>query len=257
MVPAAAVASIHGLMSSRSRSRCVFGLLSLLVACQGSPLPEPAAIDGTLVLIVTGPRQEPLSKEDSGKIFAGHFANMERLAKEGRLLVAGPFGKQKTDPKLRGLFVFDAKERTVAQALAETDPGFQAGVFAFEYHTLRTAAPLREFLAAEMAAQEEIAKSGRKPAPGEFGRPFVLLRAANGPAALRALAGRPGVAMTATLDGGEAFAVLVADDLAAAQALIGPFAAELGEVRLDEWFASRRLAELPTLGLPANGGRRD
>jgi uncharacterized protein YciI len=233
-------------MSRRHLRRVSSALLLLLAACQAAP-PTQTPIAGTLVLIKTGPRKEPLSKDDSAKVFAGHFANMERLAKEGRLLVAGPFGKQKTDPALRGLFVFDTADRAVAQALAETDPGFQAGVFQFEYHGLQTGAPLREFLAAEMAAQDEIVKSGRKPAPGEFGRPFVLLRAANGEAALRALAGRPGVALTATLAAGEAFAVLVVDDRAAAEALIAPFAADLGDVRLDEWFASRRLADLPTL----------
>lgn len=199
------------------------------------------------MLIKTGPNREPLTKEAQAEVFAGHFANMERLAKEGRLLVAGPFGKQRTDPALRGIFVLATADRSEAKALAETDPGFQAGVFAFEFHDLRTAAPLREFLRDELAAQQEIEKSGRKPAPGESVRPFVLLRAANGAAAQQALGALPGVAMVAALDGSRAFAVLVADGLDAARSMLVPVAAGLGDVQLDEWYASRRLADLPAL----------
>jgi len=53
--------------------------------------------------------------------------------------------------------------------------------------------------------------------------------------------------MVASLDGEKAWAVLVADDLAAAQALLAPVAPQLGPAELDEWFASRRVAELPRL----------
>jgi uncharacterized protein YciI len=65
-------------------------------------------------------------------MFAGHFANMERLAKEGKLALAGPFAK---DPDgWRGLFVFAVKDIDEAKALTETDPAVASGEMVAEYH---------------------------------------------------------------------------------------------------------------------------
>src|SRR5690606_40346340 len=56
-----------------------------------------------LVVLKTGPT--PVTDAEARKaMFAGHFANMERLSESGKLVVAGPFSK---DPDgWRGLFVF-------------------------------------------------------------------------------------------------------------------------------------------------------
>jgi uncharacterized protein YciI len=65
-------------------------------------------------------------------MFAGHFANMERLAKEGKLVLAGPFAK---DPDgWRGLFVFAVNGIAAAKALTETDPVIANGEMVAEYH---------------------------------------------------------------------------------------------------------------------------
>ena len=56
-----------------------------------------------LVILKSGPARVP-DGEARKAMFAGHFANMERLSKAGKLVLAGPFEK---DPAgWRGLFVF-------------------------------------------------------------------------------------------------------------------------------------------------------
>lgn len=212
--------------------------------CESAPEPGPT-LSCTLVLLKTGPRAEPLNAAEQKEVFGGHFANMQRLAREGHLLLAGPYGKEKTDASLRGLFVLDTAEQQRAKALAETDPGFQAGVFAFEFHVLETEAPLRAFLAAELAVQDEAERAGRKLQPGEGGRMYTLLTADDGDAAAAALAGNPAVLLFARLDRKRAFAVLDAKDLEQARTVLAPVAARLGNHGLDAWFASGGLADLP------------
>ena len=84
-----------------------------------------------LVILKTGPTRMPDgAKRDA--MFAGHFANMERLAKEGKLALAGPFAK---DPDgWRGLFVFAVESIDEAKALAATDPVIVNGEMVAEYH---------------------------------------------------------------------------------------------------------------------------
>ncbi len=222
-------------------------LASFLAACGGAPPPAaaPAPFDCTLVLLKTGPRKEPLTAEQRKEVFGGHFANMQRLAREGSLLLAGPFGKTKSDPALRGLFVLATGDAGRARELAETDPGFAAGVFAFDFHALSTGARLREQLAAELAAEDAAAAAGKTPPLGETIRGYVLLTADDGTKALGALDGHPGVLMAARLDSTKALVVLDAADIAAANALLEPLAERLGKFQLDEWATSKLLVELP------------
>lgn len=216
-----------------------------MVACQASPSPS-AEQDLTLVFLKTGPRTD-LAGEEQQKVFAGHFANMNRLAREGHLLLAGPFGAKRSDATLRGVFVFGTGDRAEAERLAATDPGIQAGVFVPEFHALRSAAPLRAMIAAELAAEDAMKAAGKTPKPGEFGRPYVLLTAEDGDAAQAALHGSAVVLLRGRLDGRGAWIVLDATDLAAAEALLAPLAAKLGSHHLDEWFATKRVAELRSM----------
>jgi uncharacterized protein YciI len=213
-----------------------------LAACHSQPPTVDPAEPRTLVLLKTGPRTD-LDTAARQQVFAGHFANMGRLARQGDLLLAGPYGKQRSDPNLRGVFVLATGDVEVARQLAETDPGVQAGVFVLEYHRLHTNAPLREFLAAELAADDAAKAAGKTPQPGESGRGFVLLTAADGDAAAAALRDEPAVVLFARHDERGAWVVLDAVDLAGAEAIVAAYRDRLGEFRLDEWFASRRLAE--------------
>lgn len=84
-----------------------------------------------LVILKTGPTPVPKG-EKRDAMFAGHFANMERLAKAGKLVLAGPFAK---DPDgWRGLFVFAVMDIDEAKALVATDPVVTNGEMVAEYH---------------------------------------------------------------------------------------------------------------------------
>ncbi len=84
------------------------------------------------VVLMTGPEDANITDEaQRAEIFKGHFANMGRLAKDGKLALAGPFG----DPEKikRGLYIFNVKTVEEAQALVKTDPAVVAGIFTAEF----------------------------------------------------------------------------------------------------------------------------
>ena len=70
------------------------------------------------------------------KIQAGHMANIQRLADEGKLIVAGPF---LDDKDLRGIFIFDSESEVEVKALVETDPAIITGRLRYEIHPWMTA----------------------------------------------------------------------------------------------------------------------
>lgn len=200
----------------------------------------------TLVFLKTGPATG-LSKEKQQEVFAGHFANMERLAREGHLVLAGPFGKVKTDPSLRGIFVLATGDEAKARALAETDPGVVAGVFVLEYHAIATSAALPKWVAGEMARDDALKAEGKTPKPGEFGRGFVLLIGEDGARVRGELAERKDVLLLASYDGTGALAVLDAADCGEASKKFEPVLQKVGAHRLEDWFASRGLEQLPDM----------
>lgn len=84
-----------------------------------------------LVVLKTGPTRVP-EGEARTAMFAGHMANIQRLAKEGKLAVAGPF--MPGDSGWRGLFIFAVDSVEEAKALTETDPVIVNGEMVAEYH---------------------------------------------------------------------------------------------------------------------------
>lgn len=84
-----------------------------------------------LVILKSGPT--PVTDAERRKaMFAGHFANMEQLVKEGRLVLAGPFSN---DPAgWRGLFLLAVDDLEQARQLTETDPVIINGEMVAEYH---------------------------------------------------------------------------------------------------------------------------
>lgn len=89
------------------------------------------------VMLTKGARRGEIT--DTAKINQiqrGHLANIDRLAKEGKILVAGPFGD---DGNWRGIFIFDAESEAEVKQLLETDPAIAAGRLAYEAHPWWTA----------------------------------------------------------------------------------------------------------------------
>jgi len=80
-----------------------------------------------LCILKTGPKDAEIKGDERTKIFDGHFANIKRLADEGKLAVAGPFGKN--DKSYRGLYIFNVATVEEAEKLVVLDPALQAGVF--------------------------------------------------------------------------------------------------------------------------------
>jgi uncharacterized protein YciI len=217
-------------------------------SCTGAPSAAPSAAPAetfVLALLKTGPRQQPLSKDESARIFGGHMANMQSLATAGRLVMAGPYGKQKSDPLLRGVFVLATADVAEAKAWCETDPGFAEGVFRFELSAFTTNAALREQLAADLAREDEQKRAGAKPPLGSGMRGYVLLTASDGARADASLADDGAVLLRARLHDGRGWYVLDAKDLAAAQQLLQGRADALGAHTLDEWYATDLLVDLP------------
>ena len=91
-----------------------------------------------MVILKTGPHRVP-DGPARDRMFEGHFANMQRLAKAHQLVVAGPFG-DKND--WRGMFVFAVATTKEAAALVAIDPVIRSGEMVAEYHTLYSSAAL-------------------------------------------------------------------------------------------------------------------
>lgn len=89
------------------------------------------------VMLIKGKDRDKITdKATIDKIQQGHMANMERLAKERKLLVAGPFGD---DSNWRGLFILNCDTKEEAEALLATDPAIKAGRLDYELHPWWTA----------------------------------------------------------------------------------------------------------------------
>jgi len=69
------------------------------------------------------------------KIQQGHMANITRLFKQEKLIVAGPF---LDDTSWRGIFIFDAKSKEEVEELLKTDPAISSGRLAYEIHPWMT-----------------------------------------------------------------------------------------------------------------------
>ncbi len=65
--------------------------------------------------------------EERKKFFEGHMANINKLADENKLVVAGPF--MKNDKNYRGIFIFNCSTIEEAEKLVNSDPAVQAKIF--------------------------------------------------------------------------------------------------------------------------------
>src|SRR6187200_959749 len=83
-----------------------------------------------LVLLQKGPNrnQDSISAE---KIQAAHMANINRLAKEGKLVMAGPIG---VEDDLRGIFLMNCADSTEVENFVKTDSAVITGRLVMKYY---------------------------------------------------------------------------------------------------------------------------
>ena len=96
-----------------------------------------------LVLLKTGSAKiEDKVVRDS--LFRGHFSNMNKMADEGKLVVAGPFEKNTSD--FRGLFILNVRTLEEAEVLLQSDPTVKANILKPETYLWYGSAALGEYL---------------------------------------------------------------------------------------------------------------
>ena len=83
------------------------------------------------VMLKKGPVRNQ-DKETTDKLQEGHMANINQMAKDGKLAIAGPFGDE---GDWRGIFIFKTKTMDEARMLVEQDPMIKAGRLSYEIHS--------------------------------------------------------------------------------------------------------------------------
>ena len=127
--------------SSRALSRPVAGadlyrLLTDPAAGYDSTLALQAGADriGMKPYVMAFLQRGPNRGQDSltaANLQKGHMDNINRLAEEGKLVVAGPF---LDNGELRGIYIFNVETVEEARRLTESDPAVQAGRLTMELH---------------------------------------------------------------------------------------------------------------------------
>ncbi len=83
-----------------------------------------------MALLKKGPNRNQ-DKATADQLQKAHMDNINRLAEEGILVLAGPF---LDDDDLRGIYIFDVETIEEAKKLTETDPAIQEGRLIMELH---------------------------------------------------------------------------------------------------------------------------
>jgi len=220
-------------------------LLTLLLGACAAPNRAPEH-EWCWVWILTGPRDAQVQGDSRQAAFAGHFANMERMAVAGEMLLAGPFGEPRAEANHRGIFILATGDSERAREIADSDPTAQAGVFEFAIEMLRTPDPLDRITAMHVRA---VAESGEvNPAPGFHARSYVLLTGwpvAAAQSAMDAMTSQVLFAGRLGTDTNErALYCLDAQTAEEVWAWLGALPADEVEWRVMPWFASEEVAKL-------------
>ena len=83
-----------------------------------------------MAFLKAGPNRSQ-SQEEAMKLQKAHLDNISRMAKEGTLVLSGPF---LDEGDIRGIYIFNVTTIEDAKALTETDPAIQAGRLVMELH---------------------------------------------------------------------------------------------------------------------------
>ncbi|RZJ66911.1 MAG: hypothetical protein EOO50_07595 [Flavobacterium sp.] len=96
-----------------------------------------------LAILKTGSNKTS-DEKTTNELFRGHMDNIGRLVKEGKLIVAGPLGKN--DKTYRGIFIFNVATIAEAQQLVATDPAIKEKLLEVELFEWYGGAALPEYL---------------------------------------------------------------------------------------------------------------
>ncbi len=111
-----------------------------ILAALGTPAPAPPKMEFEtyqLALLRAVPGAKELPKEERHALLAQHLGHFRKMALEGKMVVAGPFGDQ-DDKTLEGLCLYRTGSVAEARALAEADPAVKAGRLRVEMMTWYT-----------------------------------------------------------------------------------------------------------------------
>lgn len=136
--------------------QCALLLLLATALCFGQPKESKKEFDAALAtklgaddygmkkyvfaFLKAGPTkiEDPAKRKD---LQVAHLKNIQRLAGEGKLVVAGPF---LDNQPIRGIYIFNVTTVEEAKKLVETDPSIQAGTLEMELHPWYGSAALME-----------------------------------------------------------------------------------------------------------------
>ena len=85
-----------------------------------------------MVFLRRGPAWTAAPTPEATKVSQGHRANIDRLTKEGLMVVAGPFEGTSGDRALAGIFILRVDSMEAAKATVDTDPAVKAGRFVYD-----------------------------------------------------------------------------------------------------------------------------
>ena len=85
-----------------------------------------------MVFLRRGPAWTAAATPEATKVSQAHRANIDRLTKEGLMVVAGPFEGTSGDRALAGIFILRVDSMEAAKAAVDTDPAVKAGRFVYE-----------------------------------------------------------------------------------------------------------------------------
>jgi uncharacterized protein YciI len=97
-----------------------FKILACALFCLFIKLSAHAQYNRIFVFLNKRTDKAELPKEQADKLMEGHMANINRLAKEGKLVAAGPFDGG------GGIFIFNSSSIEEVKRWLATDPGVQA-----------------------------------------------------------------------------------------------------------------------------------
>lgn len=113
----------------------VVGTFNSSINAQDSAKLDTSRMKTYFFVMLTSGKQRNQDSVNLQKIQQGHLANILKLEREGKLVVAGPF---LDESNWRGIFIFDVKTKEEVEKLIKTDPAITSGRLNYEIHPWMT-----------------------------------------------------------------------------------------------------------------------